>query len=90
MTLLCLLLFGIAFTFKTVELLAKGDPDLNMIESESNYDGVNLYDLGFMFAIESFDPRIGKISMETRSWDINGNKTRDKTQMVDCASLLGK
>ena len=82
---MCTILFSVLFAVKTIELVAKNDPELNMVEHESNFEGVNLYDLGFMLAIESFDSRIGKISMEYREWDTKGNKSKEAIPLVDCA-----
>ena len=58
---------------KTVELVGKADPELSMIESESNYERSDLFELGFMFAVQSIDPRIGKIQTSFAKWPVDGD-----------------
>ena len=50
-TLVCLALFSVLFLVKTIHLLLKADPDFFMVESESDFKELDLYELGFMFAI---------------------------------------
>ena len=89
-SLICYALFSTVFLMKTIALIGKFDPDLFMIESESNYAGLDLYELGFMFAIEKFDKRIGRIETTLDKWEIDGSWSSSEIDMVDCTTLIRK
>ena len=67
--LICCILFFFLWMVKTLDLITKKDQELKMIESESNYAGLDLFELGFMFAIEKIDPRLGKVEAEATVWE---------------------
>ena len=52
---LCGIVFLIMFTIKTSELIGKTDPFLFMLEVQSTSDEIDLYKLGYIFAIEDID-----------------------------------
>ena len=63
-TVLCGVVFLFMFTIKTTELVGKTDPFLFMLDVESNAEPIDLYGLGYVFAIEKVEPEVGSISVE--------------------------
>ena len=73
-SIICFTVATFLFLVKTVDLVSKADPELSMIESESKSARSDLYELGFMIAVQNIDPRIGKIQTSFEQWPINGNR----------------
>ena len=61
MSVLCFFAIAILCLMKTITLIGQLDPFLTMTESQSNYARIDLFELGFLFAVEALDPRIGKM-----------------------------
>ena len=55
---------------RTNKLISANDPFFSMttLALEELNDPIDLWELGFMFAIEDIDPRIGRIEVTHRSW----------------------
>ena len=53
---------------------------------------IDLYELKYMFAVETIDPRRGRIEVKQVIWDYSmrgeAEKTYEEIQMVDCKELL--
>ena len=60
-----------------------------MIERASHYEGFDMMELGFMFALEKIDKRVGKVRTSAHSWTSDGVRNRTEINMVDCADFLG-
>ena len=89
-SLICISVVAIIFAIKTVDLVSKVGDEKTMIEAESKYELLDLYKLGFMFAIEKIDPRRGKVTMTAESSSVNGNETAENIPMVDCYKLFNQ
>ena len=59
MSIICLSVIGFLTVFQSVKLIGRSDPELNMYEIESNYEYANFRELGFTFAVQSIDKRVG-------------------------------
>ena len=96
MSLLCILIFSVLCIMKTHSLILKEDQELSMIESDQNYQSFDLYELGFMFAIEQFDPRVGSLEVDNLQWildpesETGSNWNYVDVTMVDCKTLICK
>ena len=49
---------------------------------------IDLYKLGYMFALHKIDPKIGRIKASQTTWHWDGEKTKIDIPMVDCTNLL--
>ena len=87
-SIICFAVVVLLVVVQTMELLGRTEPELNMVESESDYGFIDLHDLGFTFAMEKIDKRIGKIEVVHVKYDVEGKLPEKEIQMVDCASLL--
>ena len=47
---------------RTLKLVSKDDPFFSMLAMAADEVEVDLWDLGFMFAIDNLDPRVGRVS----------------------------
>ena len=60
------LMFAVFLSFMTVrtlKLFSKDDPFLSTMTMDAEDKAINLWDLGFYFAIEQIDPRVGYIEV---------------------------
>ena len=54
----------IGFTVnRSVKLVSKKDPFFSMLTMASEFQGIDLWKLNYMFAIESLDPRVGRVQV---------------------------
>ena len=88
MSIICLSVIGFLTVFQSVKLIGRSDPELNMYEIESNYEYANFRELGFTFAVQSIDKRVGRVAAEYHRWDIAGRLPKTPIQMVNCSSIL--
>ena len=63
MSLILASVFTLMVLRKTIDLYEK-DSELYMIKVKSTKAPIDLYELGYMFAIEDIDPKIGRIMVE--------------------------
>ena len=59
-----------------------------MIESESHHSKMDLYELGFMFAIQTIDPRVGRVKALSNEWEADGKFNPVEIDLVDCQELI--
>ena len=59
-----------------------------MLEFESHHARMDLYELGFMFAIQTIDPRVGKVKAESNEWEADGKRNPVEIDLVDCQELI--
>ena len=59
---------------RLLKLVIKNDPLVSMVEMDSMETEVDLFELGYMFAIQSPDPKAGRIKANHVAW----GKGKDK------------
>ena len=67
-TILCATLFFSFFVVQTNKMIAQDDPFFSMTTVALEDQVVDLWQLGFMFAVEDIDPRIGRLEAEYTRW----------------------
>ena len=73
---------------RTQKLISKNDPFFSMTPAAKENQSLDLWLLGFMFAIKDVDPRIGHIDVDYYSWKKGEDRKSTKIQMVPCSELL--
>ncbi len=71
MSLVCIVLMIAFVSVRTLKLVSKNDPFfMSTDEIEDNL--IDLWDLGFMFAIQDVSPQVGKVEAYHISWPSGG------------------
>ena len=90
-TIACAIMMLIFMFIRTSKLISESDPFFTMTTQalEDSNDFIDLWELGFMFAVEKIDPRIGRIEVEHASRFRNNEANDKKTpiKMVPCSEL---
>ena len=73
-TIICAIIFLCMFAIKTLELLGRTEPFLFMLDGEATEEPIDLYGLGYMFAIEKPNPLEATIVAEQVIRDGNREK----------------
>ena len=84
-TVIILMTFGV---IRLLKLVVNNDPLVSMVEMDSMDTEVDLFDLGYMFAIQAPDPKAGRIIANQVAWGRGKSKKRTKIDLVDCNELL--
>ena len=71
MTFITILLFISFAAIRTLEFALQGDPFINMTSLIAEEESIDLWDIDFVFAIEDLDPKVGRISVQQVSWNVN-------------------
>ena len=90
-TIACAIMMLIFMFIRTSKLFSASDPFFTMTAQalEDTNEFIDLWELGFMFAVEDIDPRIGRVEVSHSSWFRN-NEANDKytpIKMVPCSEL---
>ena len=72
-SLLCGTLFLTFFVIQTMKIKGREEPFFSMTSMAAEEKALDLWELGFMFAVEQPDPRVGHIDVKSVSWnEVNG------------------
>ena len=69
---------------QTSKLMTKDDPFFSSITQVLETQIVDLWKLGFMFAVEDIDPRIGRLELDYTTWSQTDGKKDMRIKMVPC------
>ena len=84
----CIVLLTMFFVMRTIKLFSKEDPFFSMTTLENAPETLDLWSLGFSFAVESIDPRVGRVSATLNTWnDDLTNKVENPLELVDCKKV---
>ena len=76
---------------RTSKLISAEDPFFSMTTQvrEDTTNPIDLWKLGFMFAVEQVEPRIGRIEVNYQSWSKDSHVIDQSTpvKMVPCSQL---
>ena len=75
---------------RTMKLISANDPFFSMTRqaNDASQGPIDLWALGFMFAVENIDPRYGRITVTYHQWNrANSIATEIPIKMVDCQEL---
>ena len=68
-SLICISTLLVFWMVRTLKFINKDDPFFSMIEvPQADTETVNLWELGFMFAVQDLPPSIGTIEMNYVNW----------------------
>ena len=77
------------FVVRTKKLISKDDPFFSMTTLAKENESIDLWQLGFMFAIDDIDPRIGHLTATHTRWNNDDEgKIDTPIKMVPCSELL--
>ena len=84
----CLILMTAMIAARTQKITTGSDPFFSMSEISKGDLAIDMWELGFMFAVEKLDPAAGslQVAYETMGKDIDFNSQEIK--LVDCTELL--
>ena len=78
----------IFFLLSTIKLVGHRDPFFaSSIEVKDPVDEINLYEMGFMFAVEKIDPSVGTIVAYRAIDDPIEGEIQDPVYFVDCDEI---
>lgn len=80
----CTTLMLAFLVMQTSKLISKDDPFFSMTTVVLDWQQIDLWSLGFMFAIEDIDPRVGRINVKQTSWTQDAGKVETFVKMVPC------
>ena len=79
----------IILVIKLIEFFGETDPIAYLSETRQNmHEPINLNDLGFTFAVENIEPKIGQIEAYQYHWDsFDGIKRKTPIKLLPCDKL---
>ena len=90
-SIICLAAMTSFTVVRTMKLVSKDDPFFSTVTKSREDEGLDLWKLGIMYAIEKIDPSIGVISANHVTWGSDNyikGKTRRPIELVSCNQLL--
>ena len=76
-SLLAMILFASFFIVRTIKLLESDDPVIQHTVVNNEGEEIDLWKLGYFFAITEIDPRIATLKVTHTSWDAETGKTKN-------------
>ena len=88
LSLICGIIILIFIFARTVKLMNDRAPFFSSTELVHT-EGIDLWERGFMFAVEDIPPEVGTLSAHLASWDKDdADAVKTPIELVDCKELL--
>ena len=89
MSFLTIIVFITFLSIQTQKLISLEDPFFSMMTTpRAESEALDLGKLGYNFAVEKIDPRVGRYEVKHTSWSKANGKIKTKVPIMDCFKLF--
>ena len=83
-----MILFASFFIVRTIKLLESDDPVIQHTIVNNEGEEIDLWKLGYFFAITEIDPRIATLKVTHTSWDPELGKKKNPVELTNCVNYM--
>ena len=73
---------------RVLKFFSAEDPFFSMLQENVDFELIDLWENGFMFAVQNIAPEVGQVVVTHTNWGLDVEKVVTEIKMVECSELL--